>query len=90
VAREILEKRSQRAARGAYALAPPVGRPIKVAISFGQDRIIAPSCSAWPCLGETIAVTMVIGNNPQVSTSLFAPQYSHGGRIGHEFTEAGR
>ena len=25
-------------------------------------------------LGETMAVTMVIGNNPQVSASLFAPQ----------------
>ena len=27
-------------------------------------------------IGETIAVTMVIGNNPQASLSLFAPQYS--------------
>ena len=27
-------------------------------------------------LGETMAVTMVIGNNPQISPSLFAPQYT--------------
>src|SRR5690348_17398563 len=27
-------------------------------------------------LGETMAVTMVIGNNPTVSLSLFAPQYT--------------
>jgi phosphate transport system permease protein len=39
-------------------------------------------------LGETIAVTMVIGNNPQVSASLFAPQYTMAAVIANEFTEA--
>ena len=39
-------------------------------------------------LGETIAVTMVIGNNPQVSSSLFAPQYTMAAVIANEFTEA--
>jgi len=35
-----------------------------------------------------MAVTMVIGNNPQVSLSLFAPQYSMAAVIANEFTEA--
>ena len=39
-------------------------------------------------LGETMAVTMVIGNNPQVSTSLFAPQYTMAAVIANEFAEA--
>ena len=39
-------------------------------------------------LGETMAVTMVIGNNPQVSTSLFAPQYTMAAVLANEFTEA--
>ena len=39
-------------------------------------------------LGETMAVTMVIGNNPQVSVSLFAPQYTMAAVIANEFTEA--
>ena len=39
-------------------------------------------------LGETMAVTMVIGNNPQVSASLFAPGYSIAAVIANEFTEA--
>ena len=39
-------------------------------------------------LGETMAVTMVIGNNPQVSLSLFAPQYTMAAVIANEFTEA--
>jgi len=39
-------------------------------------------------LGETMAVTMVIGNKPQVDTSLLAPGYSIAAVIANEFTEA--
>jgi phosphate transport system permease protein len=39
-------------------------------------------------LGETIAVTMVIGNRPQISASLFAPSYTLASVIANEFTEA--
>ena len=35
-----------------------------------------------------MAVTMVIGNNPQVSASLFAPQYTMAAVLANEFTEA--
>jgi phosphate transport system permease protein len=39
-------------------------------------------------LGETMAVTMVIGNAPQIAASLFAPGYSIAAVIANEFTEA--
>jgi phosphate transport system permease protein len=39
-------------------------------------------------LGETMAVTMVIGNTPQLKASLFAPGYSIAAVIANEFTEA--
>src|SRR5579883_882498 len=39
-------------------------------------------------LAETMAVTMVIGNDPQIHTSLFAPGYSIAAVIANEFTEA--
>lgn len=39
-------------------------------------------------LGETMAVTMVIGNTPQIVSSLFAPGYSIAAVIANEFTEA--
>lgn len=39
-------------------------------------------------LGETIATTMVIGNRPAISTSLFAPGYTIASVIANEFTEA--
>ncbi len=39
-------------------------------------------------LGETMAVTMVIGNRPEIVASLFAPAYSMAAVIANEFTEA--
>lgn len=39
-------------------------------------------------LGETMAVTMVIGNRPEISASLFAPSYTIASVIANEFTEA--
>ncbi len=39
-------------------------------------------------LGETMAVTMVIGNRPEIAASLLAPGYSMAAVIANEFTEA--
>lgn len=39
-------------------------------------------------LGETIAVTMVIGNSPDISRSLLAPGYTMASVLANEFTEA--
>ena len=39
-------------------------------------------------LGETMAVTMVIGNRPEISKSLFAPGYTMASVIANEFSEA--
>jgi phosphate transport system permease protein len=39
-------------------------------------------------LGETMAVTMVIGNTPRIAASLFSPGYSIAAVIANEFAEA--
>ena len=39
-------------------------------------------------VGETMAVTMVIGNDPKITASLFAPGYTIAAVIANEFTEA--
>lgn len=39
-------------------------------------------------LGETMAVTMVIGNTPQISSNLLAPAHSMASVIANEFSEA--
>jgi phosphate transport system permease protein len=39
-------------------------------------------------LGETMAITMVIGNRSEISASLFAPSYTMASVIANEFSEA--
>jgi phosphate transport system permease protein len=39
-------------------------------------------------LGETMAVTMVIGNDPKINSSILAPGYTIASVIANEFTEA--
>jgi phosphate transport system permease protein len=41
-------------------------------------------------LGETMAVTMVIGNRPEIARSLFAPGYTMASVLANEFSEASR
>ncbi len=61
----------------------------KVVVPFARAGILGSVFLAMArALGETMAVTMVIGNNPQVSASLFAPGYSIAAVIANEFTEA--
>ena len=39
-------------------------------------------------LGETMAVTMVIGNRPEIAKSLFAPGYTMASALANQFSEA--
>jgi phosphate transport system permease protein len=39
-------------------------------------------------VGETMAVTMVIGNRPEIVASLFAPGYTMASVVANEFAEA--
>ncbi len=61
----------------------------KVVVPFARSGILGSIFLALArALGETIAVTMVIGNTPAISTSLFSPGYSIAAVIANEFTEA--
>ena len=89
VAREILKNVPTAQREAAYALGATRWEAIKVAIGFGKTGIIGAIMLGFGrALGETMAVTMVIGNNPQISGSLFAPQYTMAAVIANEFTEA--
>lgn len=61
-----------------YAVLPSARSGIVGAVILGLNR----------ALGETMAVTMVIGNRPQASASLFDPAYSMASVIANEFAEA--
>jgi phosphate transport system permease protein len=89
VAREILKNVPSAQREAAYALGATRWEAIKVAVGFGRSGIIGAIMLGFGrALGETMAVTMVIGNNPQVSASLYAPQYTMSAVIANEFTEA--
>ncbi len=61
----------------------------KVVVPYARAGIVGSVFLALArALGETMAVTMVIGNNPQISASLFAPGYTIAAIIANEFTEA--
>jgi phosphate transport system permease protein len=89
VAREILKNVPTTQREAAYALGATRWEAIKVAIGFGRSGIIgAVMLGFGRALGETMAVTMVIGNSPQISASLLKPQYTMAAVIANEFTEA--
>ncbi len=89
VAREILKAVPQNQREAAYALGATRWEAIRMAMYYARTGMIgAVMLGLGRALGETMAVTMVIGNNPQVSWSLFAPQYTMAAVIANEFTEA--
>jgi len=89
VAREVLKAVPSTQREAAYALGATRWEAILAALRFGRTGIIGAVILGFGrAVGETMAVTMVIGNNPQVSASLYAPQYSMAAVIANEFTEA--
>src|SRR5439155_1221740 len=89
VSREVLKSGPVAQREGAYALGATRFEAIRAALYFARTGIVgAVMLGFGRALGETMAVTMVIGNNPKVSTSLFAPQYTMAAVIANEFAEA--
>jgi phosphate transport system permease protein len=90
VSREVLlaVPRSQREA--ALALGATRWEMIRDAvIPYAKSGIIGGiMLGLGRALGETMAVTMVIGNRPEISASLFAPGYTMASLIANEFSEA--
>jgi phosphate transport system permease protein len=61
----------------------------QVVVPFARLGIIGSIFLALArALGETMAVTMVIGNDPSIHASLLAPGYTIAAVIANEFTEA--
>lgn len=62
---------------------------LNVVVPYAKAGIIGSVFLALArALGETMAVTMVIGNDPRIDFSLFAPGYSIAAVIANEFAEA--
>jgi len=89
VAREVLKSVPITQREGAYALGATRFEAIQAVLFYARTGVIGAIMLGFGrALGETMAVTMVIGNTPQLSLSLFAPQYTMAAVIANEFTEA--
>ena len=89
ISREVLKAVPPAQREGAYALGATRFEAIRAAVFYARTGIIgAVMLGFGRALGETMAVTMVIGNNPKISASLFAPQYTMAAVVANEFAEA--
>jgi phosphate transport system permease protein len=90
ISREILRSVPNLQREAAYALGATRWEVLKIAVlSYARRGLFgAAILGLGRALGETMAVTMVIGNRPQISASLFAPGYTLASVIANEFAEA--
>jgi phosphate transport system permease protein len=90
ISREILRSVPNLQREAAYALGATRWEVLKIAVlSYARRGIFgATILGLGRALGETMAVTMVIGNTPQIKASLFAPGYTLASVIANEFAEA--
>ena len=66
-----------------------MGIHLAIVVSYARLGIIGSVFLALArALGETMAVTMVIGNDPSIHASVLAPGYTIAAIIANEFTEA--
>jgi phosphate transport system permease protein len=90
ISREILRSVPNHQREAAYAQGATRWEVLKIAVlSYARRGLFgAAILGLGRALGETMAVTMVIGNRPQISASLFAPGYTLASVIANEFAEA--
>jgi phosphate transport system permease protein len=89
VVRDVLAAVSNLQREAALALGATKWETTRVVLTNGAPGIAgAVILGLGRAVGETMAVTMVIGNRPKISASLFDPSYTIASAIANEFTEA--
>ena len=90
VSREILRSVPNLQREAAYALGATHWEVTRIAVlSYAKKGLFgAVILGLGRALGETMAVTMVIGNTPQIAVSLFKPGYTLASVVANEFNEA--
>ncbi len=90
ITREVLLTVPRPLKEAMYALGATRWEVVRgVSLPYARSGVIgAVFLSLGRALGETMAVTMVIGNTPRITASLFAPAYSMAAVIANELAEA--
>jgi len=90
ITREVIRVVPQHQREAALALGATRWEMIRIGVLRNARAGIAGAIilGLGRALGETMAVTMVIGNRPEVAKSLFAPGYTMASVLANEFSEA--
>jgi len=89
IVRDVLKSVPQSQREAALALGATKWESIKIVLLEAKPGILgATMLGLGRAIGETMAVTMVIGNTAKISLSLFDPSYTMASVIANEFTEA--
>ncbi|MGE5352762.1 MAG: phosphate ABC transporter permease subunit PstC [Acidobacteriota bacterium] len=89
ISRDIMKSIPMAQREAAYALGATKWEVVRIVLSGSKSGILgAALLGLGRAIGETMAVTMVIGNTPQISLSLFDPAYTMASVLANEFSEA--
>jgi phosphate transport system permease protein len=90
VSREVLRAVPLSLREGALAIGATRTEMLRLAVlPYARSGLVgAVLLGLGRALGETMAVTMVIGNRAEIQASLFAPSYTMASVLANEFTEA--
>ena len=89
ISRDVLKAIPTAQREAALALGATRWETTRIVLSDAKSGLLgATLLGLGRAVGETMAVTMVIGNRPEISTSLLAPGYTMASVIANEFTEA--
>jgi len=90
VSREVLRAVPSALREGALGLGATRWEAVRITVlPYARSGLVgATILGLGRALGETMAITMVIGNRAEISSSLFAPSYTMASVIANEFTEA--
>ncbi|MHB8854851.1 MAG: phosphate ABC transporter permease subunit PstC [Ignavibacteriaceae bacterium] len=89
ISRDILRSVPDTQREAAYALGATKWEVTKIVLGNAKSGLVgAVMLGLGRAIGETMAVTMVIGNRAQISVSLLDPSYTMASAVANEFTEA--
>jgi phosphate transport system permease protein len=89
ISRDVMKSIPDTQREAAFALGATKWEAVKVVLTGAKSGILgATLLGLGRAVGETMAVTMVIGNRPDISFSLFDPGYTMASVLANEFTEA--
>ena len=89
ISRDVLKAVPTNQREAAYALGATKWEVTKIVLGNAKSGLLgAIILGLGRAIGETMAVTMVIGNRPEISASLLKPAYTMASVLANEFTEA--